>query len=79
MTLVKRMMTAALFCVASTAAFAATKAEPTLQDKERAACAADVQKLCPDAMMDEAKATACMKGKRAQVSPECAKMYDAKQ
>lgn len=65
-------------CVFASAAFAATK-EPTLRDKEQAACAQDVQRLCPDAMMDEAKATACMKDKRSQVSAACAKMYDAKQ
>ena len=67
------MMTAAL----ATSALATTK-EVTLQDKQQAACAQDVKRLCPDVMMDVEKATACMKDKRAQVSAECAKMYDAK-
>ncbi len=62
----------------ATGSMAASK-EPTLRDKQQAACATDVKKLCPDAMMDEAKATECMKSKRAEVSPECAKMYDVKQ
>ena len=68
----------ALLASLSTSALAATK-QVTERDKQQAACASDVQKLCPDAMTDETKATACMKDKRSQVSPECAKMYDAKQ
>ena len=73
----KWLLGAALLASLSTSALAATK-QVTERDKQQAACATDVQKLCPDAMTDEAKATACMKDKKSQVSPECAKMYDAK-
>ena len=52
--------------------------EPTLQDKEQAACTEDVEQLCPGTIPDAGKAEACMKDKRSQVSAECAKMYDAK-
>jgi hypothetical protein len=65
-------------CVFASNAFATNK-EVTMRDKQQAACAQDVQRLCPDAMLDEAKATACMKDKRSQVSATCAKMYDTAQ
>lgn len=72
--LTRILLGTALAASLSTAALAATKS-PTLQDKQQAACSADVQKLCADAMPDVDKVTACMKTKRAQVSPGCAKMY----
>ena len=68
------LMTASL----STAAMATMKGEPSIRDKQQAACAKDVQKLCADSMPDVEKVTTCMAGKKAMVSPECAKMYDAK-
>ena len=77
MTYTRLIVCAAATILLSSQAFAVTK-EPTLQDKQQAACAPDVQKLCGDAMPDVDKVTACMKTKRAQVSPACAKMYDAK-
>ena len=39
-------------------------------------CYDDAQKLCPDAMPDEGKVEACMKAKRAQLSPGCNKIFD---
>ncbi len=40
------------------------------------ACYTDATTLCPDAIPDEAKITACMTTKRAQLSPVCAKVFD---
>ena len=40
------------------------------------ACYGDAQSLCPDAIPDEAKVTACMKVKRTQLSPACRKIFD---
>ena len=40
------------------------------------ACYGDAQSLCPDAIPDEAKVTACMKAKHAQLSPACRKIFD---
>ena len=40
------------------------------------ACYGDAQSLCPDAIPDEAKVTACMKAKRTQLSPACRKIFD---
>ena len=40
------------------------------------ACYGDAQSLCPDAIPDEAKVTACMKTKHAQLSPACRKIFD---
>ncbi len=39
-------------------------------------CYDDVQKLCPDAVSDEAKVTACMKTKKANLSPACRTVFD---
>jgi len=53
---------------------------PTEREKLRAeaehVCYEDVQKLCPDAVPDEAKVTACMKAKKANLSPACRKVFD---
>ncbi|RYB06788.1 hypothetical protein [Lichenibacterium ramalinae] len=40
------------------------------------ACYGDAQRLCPDAMPNEAKVEACMKTKRALLSPACGKIFD---
>jgi hypothetical protein len=40
------------------------------------ACYGDAQSLCPNAIPNEAKVTACMKAKRAQLSPTCRKIFD---
>lgn len=72
------LLAAALMCSLSTGAFAVFK-EQTLQDRQQAACADDVQKLCADTIPDVDKTKACMNAKRSQVSAKCAKMYDVKQ
>lgn len=48
---------------------------PTLQDRQQAACYNDVMRLCGDAVPDVDRVTACMKGKRKQVSAPCAAFY----
>ena len=40
------------------------------------ACYTDAKTLCPDAIPDEAKVTACMTVKRSQLSPACGKVFD---
>ena len=40
------------------------------------ACYGDVQRLCPDAMPNETAVEACMKAKRARLSPACGKLFD---
>ena len=39
-------------------------------------CYDDAQKLCSDAIPDEVKVEACMKAKRAQLSPACGKVME---
>ncbi len=39
-------------------------------------CYNDATTLCGDAVPDEDKIAACMKVKRAQLSPECGKVFD---
>jgi hypothetical protein len=50
----------------------------TEQDRQQAACANDVQRLCPEAIADPDEAQACMLKNRAQVSPKCAAMFPKK-
>ena len=42
-------------------------------------CFDDVQKLCSDVTDDEDKVKACMKSHHGQLSPKCAKAFDAGQ
>jgi hypothetical protein len=62
----------------ATAALAQGAEALTLQERQQAACSADVQRLCADAVPDVTKVTACMNANRAQVSPPCAKFYGRK-
>ena len=78
MILTKCLLGAVLLASMSIASMAATKG-PSLQDRQQAACYNDAQKLCPDAIPNVEKVTACMADKRAQVSPACAAMYDVKE
>ena len=48
---------------------------PTLQDRQQAACYDDVMRLCSEDLPDVDRVTACMKGKRQQVSAPCAAFY----
>ena len=61
----------------STAGIARSKG-PSMRDQAQAACYDDAQRLCGQFMPDEAKVVACMKPKKAQVSPKCATFYGKK-
>lgn len=69
------LLGAAVACSVAAGPAVAATSEPTLQDRQQAACYNDVQRLCQDAVPDVDKVTACMKAKRSQVSAKCAKMY----
>ncbi len=58
----------------SAPAGAATPEE--LRQQAQQACFGDAQKLCSDALADDAKTTACMKAHRSQLSARCLKVYD---
>ena len=74
-----RVFVGAVCAVAfSGAAFAMNSPEPTLRDRQQAACYGDVQRLCGSAMPDIDKVTACMKDKRPKVSAKCSAMWDVK-
>lgn len=72
-----RSVVAAGLLMASTPGWAASKGV-TLQDRRQAACYNDVQRLCPNTIPDAAKAEACMKDKRSQVSKPCSALWDVK-
>jgi len=78
MMLTRTVLCAAIVLTMSTPLMAATL--PTEKEKLRAeaehVCYDDAQKLCPDAVPDEAKVTACMKAKKANLSPACRKVFD---
>ena len=43
---------------------------------EQTLCQPDVFRLCNDAVPDEDRIIACMRARRAQLSPECRKVFD---
>ncbi len=47
-----------------------------LRQEAEHVCYGDAQRLCADAMPDAVRVEACMKAKRAQVSPECKSVFD---
>ena len=57
-----------------TAGMARSKGPP-MRDQAQAACYDDAQRLCGQFMPNEAKVVACMKPKKAEVSPKCAVFY----
>ena len=79
MTMTRAALCAALMLSAAAPAFAAGPMTP--QEKVRAQaehdCYDDVQKLCSDVTDDEEKVKACMKVHHSQLSPACAKDFDA--
>ena len=77
MTYTKTLLVAVVACSFAAPAVARTK-EPTLRDKQQAACYDDAQRLCGTFVPDVGKVTACMKEKRAQVSPKCEAAYHLK-
>ena len=84
MTLTRAALCAALLLTAAPAAVLAPARAASLmtdQEKVRAQaehdCYDDVQKLCSDVTSDEEKVKSCMKAHHAQLSPKCAKDFDA--
>ena len=74
-----RTAIAAALLVASASPVLAAKqmsAREQLRAEAEHACYGDAQTLCPDAMPDEGKVEACMRSKRAQLSPGCSKLFD---
>ena len=61
--------------------FAAAASLPSDKERMRAQaehdCYDDVQKLCSEVTSDEEKVKSCMKAHHAQLSPKCAKDFDA--
>jgi len=78
MSIIRSAACAAMVLTIATPLTAATL--PTEKEKLRAeaehVCYDDAQKLCPDAVPDEAKVTVCMKAKKANLSPACRKVFD---
>ncbi len=78
MSMIRSAACAAMVLTITTPLTAATL--PTAKEKLRAeaehVCYDDAQKLCPDAVPDEAKVRACMKAKKASLSPACRKVFD---
>ena len=60
----------------STAVIAKPSVSATLREQAQAACYDDAQKLCGNVFPDEDKVIACMKPKKAMVSPKCRAFYD---
>ena len=52
-------------------------AKEMLRQQAEHDCYPDAQRLCADAMPDEAKVQACMTAKRRQLGPACSKVFDA--
>lgn len=78
MILTRTILSTAIMLTTSTSLMAAkvlTEKEKLRAEAEHV-CYDDVQKLCPDAVPDEAKVTACMKTKKANLSPACRTVFD---
>lgn len=61
----------------TTGAFAKMRSDAdVIRQQAEHDCYDDAQKLCPDAVPDEDKITACMTKKRAQLSTACGKVFD---
>lgn len=77
MSMTRLMMSAALVFGLTGTAFARMR-EPTLRDRQQAACFGDVQRLCGSAMPNVEKVTECMKPKKELVSAKCRALWDVK-
>lgn len=70
-------------CLWITVAFLTAASALTVSERDRLKkqaehlCYDDVQKLCADAVPDEAKIQACMQAHVAQLSPACRKVTEA--
>ena len=63
--------------VASTAGAAMVKEQDRIRAQAEHDCYNDAQTLCPEAIPDEDKITACFTAKRPKLSPACGKIFDA--
>jgi hypothetical protein len=72
------LLGAVVLCSLSTVVLAKNTKAPTLREQEEHACYNDATTLCNEFVPDEAKITACMMQKRAQISPGCAKFFNKK-
>ena len=79
MKLTRATLCAAFLLSAAAPAFAATQMTDTQKVRAQAEhdCYDDVKKLCSDVTSDEDKVKSCMKVHHAQLSPKCAKDFDA--
>ena len=74
---IRAIVCAAAILSASTPLMAKMRSDKAARRAEAEhACYGDAQSLCPDAIPDEAKVTACMTRKRAQLSPACRAILD---
>ena len=77
MSLKRITLSAAVVLLVATPTLAKMRSEKDrLRAEAEHACYNDATRLCPDAIPDEAKVTACMTIKRAQLSPACGKVFD---
>ena len=51
-------------------------AQEQMRAEAERACYLDAKTLCPGAIPDEAKVTACFTAKRRQLSPACGRIFD---
>ncbi len=76
MTIVKSLAVGAVLSLALSGVSTAKVRNQTLYDKAQHLCYDDAMRLCKDDVPDEDKVQACMTAKRAQLSPECGKIFD---
>lgn len=74
MTRTRILLAAVTLCSLSQTAFARIH-QPSLRDREQAACYNDAMRLCKDAVPNEAKIARCMRAKIAQVSTGCRRYF----
>ena len=67
---------AALLAMSLPAAAKMVSAKDQARAQAERACYLDAKTLCPDAIPDEGKVTACFKAKRPQLSPPCRAIFD---
>ncbi len=71
------VLCAALLVALSTPSSAKIRsAQEQMRAEAERACYLDAKTLCPGAIPDEAKVTACFTKKRAQLSPACGRIFD---
>ncbi len=67
---------AALICTALPSQAKIVSGKEQARAQAERACYLDAKALCPDAIPDEGKVTACFKAKRPQLSPACGAIFD---